>query len=137
MKKLENATRCTICLGDFRFYRVVTLSTGKVTEACWDCYQKEGNRTAYQPGYIYIIGHGEFWKVGKTQGNPETRLKQFQVGNPHVLKIFDSWLVRDCCIAERFAHNAIRQFHHRGEWFMGDPAEIAKRIKSFELGVKN
>jgi len=137
MKKIVNPSRCSICFGDFRLYKVVTLSTGEVAEACWDCYQKEGKRTAYQPGYIYIIGYGEFWKVGKTQGDPQTRLKQFQTGSPHVLQIFDSWLVRDCCIAERFAHNALRQFHLRGEWFQGNPSEMARLIKDWKLGALN
>jgi hypothetical protein len=135
MKKIANASRCSICFGDYRFYRVTTLSTGRVAEACWDCYQKERKKTPYQPGYIYIIGHDEFWKVGKTQGKPETRLKELQVGNPHPLQVFDSWLVRDCCIAERFAHSAIRQFHYRGEWFKGDPAQMATLMKQWKLGI--
>ena len=137
MKKLLNATRCRICLGEFRSYRPVIDSSGDVAEACWDCYQKEKGKTNYQPGWVYVIGHGDFWKVGKTQGKPESRLKELQVGNPHCLQIFDCWLVRDCSIAERFAHASIREYHHRGEWFRGDPREMVELIKNWNLGGRS
>jgi len=96
--------------------------------ACGECIAKNKKKIIAKPGFIYMIGHDEFWKVGRTCTSPEFRMKELQCGNPNTLRIAGIKLVNDCFIAELLYHKRLEQFHFRGEWFRGEEETIKSII---------
>ena len=78
-----------------------------------------------------MIGYDEWWKIGLTTKSPESRVKELQIGNPHILKLSGSKLVNDCLVSELFFHRKLSAFHYRGEWFHG-PENKIKEIIGFD-----
>lgn len=77
-----------------------------------------------KPGWIYVIGYGEYWKVGMTKRLPEERLRDMQTGNPFNLIIIAKWLVEHINVAEKIAHAKLNKLHYRSEWYKGPPDEV-------------
>ena len=79
-------------------------------------------------GYIYLIGHRNYWKCGMTMISPELRMKEMQIGNPYKLKVAFYKIVKNCRLEESLAHKKLSAFHHRGEWFRGNKKEIINAL---------
>ena len=120
--------RCSRCGCDQKDMMIVNLNSGLIGHLCGECKHRHGNTYRGRPGYIYIIGHGDYWKCGITTRNPERRITEMQTGNPHKLKIAFSKIVKDCKLGESLAHKKLSAFHHRGEWFRGEEKEIINAL---------
>ena len=65
---------------------------------------------------VYFITQGnEYVKIGYTNGVPNRRLGELQVGNPHELSI--KLLLFGDDRMERAMHEQFKQYHCRGEWY--------------------
>jgi len=96
--------------------------------ACGECRAKNKKRIIGKPGWIYMIGYDEWWKVGFTTKSPAYRVRELQNGNPHLLKLSGAKMVNDCLVSELFIHRKLSEFHHRGEWFHGPEEKIRSII---------
>ena len=76
------------------------------------------------PGWIYLIGNENYWKIGRSTKFPITRLSGLQTGNPLNLECAACWYVRNHVIAEKLAHQKLNDFKVRGEWFMCEKNNI-------------
>ena len=123
-----NKKTCEYCNKNFLSLNVVKMENGILGSVCISCRDRHFQYQKKRAGYIYVIGHGEFWKCGHTRVSPETRLKQMQTGNPNELKILKSWLVRDCLLGEKFSQNRLKEFHFRGEWYMATEEKIINTL---------
>ena len=65
---------------------------------------------------IYIIRSGEYYKVGITN-NVKKRLGDLQVGNPVKLEVIRAFTVHNPYLREDMVHQALKDYHVRGEWF--------------------
>lgn len=99
--------------------------------ACGECKAKHKKKLITKPGWIYMIGYDEWWKIGLTTKSPELRVNELQNGNPNVLRLAASKLVNDCLVSEVFIHRRLSGFHHRGEWFHG-PEDKIKELAGFD-----
>ena len=107
---------------------VVKLESGLIGNVCGECKRRHGNTFRGRPGWVYVIGHGEYWKCGITTRCPERRLADMQNGNPHHLEILKAWMVGDCGLGESLAHKKLSALHYRGEWFNGTKEEIMNAL---------
>jgi len=90
--------------------------------------------------YVLINDHlrGPFVKVGMTTGSAIDRAKSLGTGIPGELRVVAEFIIprglalRD---AERAAHDALRRWHHSGEWFQVEP-KTAVRVLTRALGAK-
>lgn len=71
-------------------------------------------------GYVYLIkeADGDFYKIGHTTKNPETRLKELQTGNPRLLKLIATYQTDNYKHLERLLHETYKKNHYSGEWFI-------------------
>jgi hypothetical protein len=76
---------------------------------------------------IYFIRCGEFVKIGRAL-NPETRVKDLQVGNPYEVELLGAFDGDDA--EEGRLHAAFGQYHHRAEWFF-----LSQSIRAFVTKV--
>lgn len=120
---------CENCNKTFLGLTIINIEKGNFKSVCMDCRDHLTRFKKSRAGYIYIIGHGEFWKCGFTRRSPEQRLKEMQIGNPNELKILSSWIVQDCILGERFSQNRLKEFHLRGEWYMANEDKILNALK--------
>lgn len=78
------------------------------------------------PGFIYII-HAQgttFYKVGKTSGSVESRMRSLVTSCPYPLMIVKSVWVDDADSAEDEAHASIAECRSNGEWFNLEPHQL-------------
>lgn len=87
---------------------------------------------------IYLIsdnlGHV---KIGVFSGNPNTRMADLQVGNPHRLTLIDHIFVDDPFYEEKIIHTKYDHLHIRGEWFKFTPEVRLKSFGNHELEVES
>ena len=67
--------------------------------------------------FVYFIACGEFVKIGQTQSPPQ-RVAALRTGTPYDLKLLK--VVRAGMRTERAFHAALKDHHHRFEWFRLD-----------------
>lgn len=68
-------------------------------------------------GVVYVIRCGDFYKIGRTEGTAEDRMRKLQAGNPHKLELVCTLPDPDPCEVERILHDAYRSRRVSGEWF--------------------
>jgi Meiotically Up-regulated Gene 113 (MUG113) protein len=68
-------------------------------------------------GSVYIIRCGKFYKVGRTNGSVEARMKQLQAGNPIRLELICTLPDPTPSRIERIIHTAYKAQRVSGEWF--------------------
>lgn len=78
-------------------------------------------------GHLYIMKCGEFVKVGRAK-DPKGRLQSVQGANPYEVELLYTRKVPlgGCPYGEAYAHDQLKEFLHRGEWFTCAP-EVARR----------
>jgi hypothetical protein len=81
---------------------------------------------------IYLIRAGrEYVKIGKTTGDPESRLASLQVGCPMELRLVYTYQVNgDLDDHERFLHKLFEAENVRGEWFY-----VRDKVKELMDGI--
>lgn len=115
--------KCNYCNSEEDGHSLVRCyKTGKPVWSCLECKVKY--EFIRKPGWIYMIGYDEWWKVGFTTKAPEIRMKDLQCGNPNTLRLALKKFVQDCLASELFYHRKLSAFHHKGEWFHGPEADI-------------
>lgn len=67
---------------------------------------------------LYAIACPGFVKLGRAK-DPEGRLNELQVGNPHPLALLTA--VSERFVSETDAHERWSHIHRRGEWFEATP----------------
>lgn len=73
-------------------------------------------------GWVYIIqsGDDDLYKIGRTEHNPNKRLKEIdKTGSPERLKLIDCFEVNDMILGEKELHEQLKEFRTRKdrEWF--------------------
>jgi hypothetical protein len=106
----------------------VMITQDLIGHVCGSCKADIGSMHKGKPGYVYIIGQGEFWKCGLTSRLPKVRLKDMQTGNPHELKILKEYLVKDVLLGERLMQNKLQKYHYRAEWYRATEEEMLSLI---------
>lgn len=86
--------------------------------------------------FVYIIQHGSRgpYKIGKAD-NPQTRLKELQIGNPVELRLVASIYFQTenrARAVERQLHRMYSRARIRGEWFRQD-IELKRADDFFKL----
>lgn len=107
----------------------------KLVEA--DALRREAlaDRDEDTSGWVYAIGEvdsEEFIKLGKSRTEPKYRLKDLQIGNPRLLKVYGQKQVEDRHVAERVHHAQFIQWNVLGEWFLF----VDEIRESFGVAVK-
>jgi hypothetical protein len=115
---------CDKCGRPSNAMTLVKHDAGVFGRVCGECKARAGTMFGGKPGWVYVIGFGEFWKCGRTTRDPNCRLRDMQTGNPEPLRVLVKWMVGDCGTAEAIAHARLFKFHYRGEWFKGSEGQI-------------
>lgn len=68
-------------------------------------------------GYLYLLGSGEYIKIGISKHSPKTRIRQLQTGNPQKIKLLKYYRRKDYKELEKFLHKKFRRYRVNGEWF--------------------
>lgn len=78
---------------------------------------------------IYFIQDSStlFIKIGRTDGDPENRLKALQTGNPSGLVLLLE--IEDEPDLETYLHKVFASYRERGEWFRPGPRLIAYMLE--------
>jgi hypothetical protein len=80
--------------------------------------------------YVYVLqsGSSHLFKIGRTSGNVEKRIKQLNTGNPHSLTTFDVIETEEAACCETYLHQRLRTSKHFGsggtEFFEIAPDDI-------------
>jgi hypothetical protein len=106
----------------------------KTTQRTRDALQEKwslpitGNVRAFLHDTVYLIGCGEFVKIGFAN-NPRYRLRILQLANPHQLELLAT--LPGGPEIEQQLHVAFGRYHHRGEWFRleGELALYVERLR--------
>ncbi|MFZ4596674.1 MAG: GIY-YIG nuclease family protein, partial [Verrucomicrobiaceae bacterium] len=77
-------------------------------------------------GYVYCIHDPthDNYKIGKTTGRPDRRLKALQTGNPNDLMFKFALRSRSVWETETHIHNALAHGRLKGEWFKCPEHEV-------------
>ena len=78
---------------------------------------------------VYIVGAGEYLKIGFTARPLSSRLASLATGSPHPLVLLA--LVPGTSQLERWFHSRLRAHRREGEWF-----DAASREQALELALK-
>ncbi|MBW6521586.1 MAG: GIY-YIG nuclease family protein [Desulfoarculaceae bacterium] len=98
-----------------------------VTHCCNQWASEAENTLSEQsnPGYVYILSNPDLpglLKVGMTYKRPELRAKELSsttgVSSKYVIEYYGK--VADRFVAEKAAHNRLKNFHHKKEFFKVD-----------------
>lgn len=73
-------------------------------------------------GVVYLIRCGESYKIGRTNGPVESRVRQLQAGNPQKLELI--CVFPDPCEIERMFHRLFHEKRTNGEWFSLDDHDV-------------
>lgn len=123
--KLPTNYECAYCGSDRNVNSLIrTTHFTRPIFACGQCKLKHKKKIIAKPGFIYMIGCDQFWKIGRTSTHPEIRMKELQNGNPHTLKLAGFKMVDDCLVMEALYHKKLNQYHFRGEWFQGNEEDM-------------
>ncbi len=90
--------------------------------------EKACSRHSHKVDTVYLIGCGEFVKIGYTRGHVETRLNDMAVGCPMQLTLLGQ--IPGSLKLERTLHKLFHLYRHRGEWFRneGSLAEFVQLV---------
>lgn len=91
-------------------------------------------------GYVYLIGCGDYVKIGRASGADREaaakrvagRLMSFRVGNPYPLLLVAYAWVDDVVREERELHEKYEASRHRGEWFKLPEADLLALATEFQ-----
>lgn len=95
-----------------------------VTHSCnqWDKKSDDIHNEHSNPGYVYVLSNPDLpglIKVGMTYKNPKLRAKELSsttgVSSKYEIEYYGK--VADRVLAEKAAHNRLKNFHHRKEFF--------------------
>jgi hypothetical protein len=98
-----------------------------VTHNCnqWKSAAEKKLSEQSNPGYVYILSNPDLpglLKVGMTSKKPELRAKELSgttgVSSKYVIEYYGK--VSDRFVAEKAAHNRLKNFHHKKEFFKVD-----------------
>ena len=87
-------------------------------------------QTTQTTGYVYVLqsGSANLFKIGRTTGSVEKRIKQLNTGNPHSLVMFDVIETEEASHCETYLHQKLRTSKHFGnggtEFFEIDPDDL-------------
>jgi Meiotically up-regulated gene 113 len=75
-----------------------------------------------EPGWIYLMRHGDLFKIGKTT-RPSKRVREARTWLPHIeiITMKPFWNVS---AIERTLHEGLANYWHEGEWFYLPDADI-------------
>jgi predicted GIY-YIG superfamily endonuclease len=76
--------------------------------------------------FVYLLESGGYFKIGVAD-NIKTRLKNLQTGNPHPIRLRQSFNLgtRDAAIqVEKGLHKLLRPINKSGEWFKIEPQDV-------------
>lgn len=76
-----------------------------------------------QPGYVYIVEGGPFYKIGATK-KVDRRIKELSTIPPFDLELVCTIATDDMYALEFELHRRFQDKHKRGEWFTLDTADI-------------
>ena len=81
--------------------------------------------------FLYVVRCGDFVKVGLA-ADVRRRLRDFEAMTPYEVVLVGKTVVRadKAGMAERVAHEALADTHHRGEWFSASPETALKAIRA-------
>ncbi len=86
----------------------------------------EGIKADKVGSLIYFIRAGDYVKVGlSSHWMFRARVASIQTGNPHKVQVLRVIKSRRPRFDEKRMHNALRQYHARGEWFLIDQERMA------------
>lgn len=94
-------------------------------------------------GYVYILQSGDdnLFKIGRTEHDVESRIRQLSTGNPHPLTAFDVIETDYASKCESFLHNRLQAKRSRRsearEFFELDPDELREAITLARAYVEN
>jgi hypothetical protein len=80
-----------------------------------------------KPGIVYVVGYGQWVKIGFTGGELRRRLAALQTGAPEPLTLFGQ--IAATIATERVLHEKFGQYRAQGEWFRNE-GEVAAWIKA-------
>ena len=80
---------------------------------------------------IHMKGTNQY-KIGRTNRDFETRIKELQTGNPHVLVLYKSYNIDIEKILHR--HFRIQRIRQNGEWFLLSKYDL-KYLETFEQPI--
>jgi hypothetical protein len=78
-------------------------------------------------GRVYVIGCLRACKIGFTTGDPMSRMKSLQTGNPHRLEMVGA--VEGERFLEELAHLRFERYRAAGEWFNVNPLDAFMWLK--------
>lgn len=84
-------------------------------------------------GTVYFIqeGYDNYFKIGLTANEAESRKNALQVGNSTKLRVFGKIETNDCGALEDELHDRFNADCERGEWFCVDPSKILDAIEEY------
>lgn len=102
-------------------------------------FHNEGRKVfdTEQTGYLYILrsaAHSkDIFKIGLTTRTPETRADELSrtTGSPDKFLVANSWLVKDCYLAEKLIHNNLEEYRisSKREFFKIPYKELLNKIQ--------
>lgn len=87
-------------------------------------------QTSQNTGSVYVLrsGSSNLFKIGRTKGSVDKRIKQLNTGNPHSLVVFDVIETEEASHCETYLHQRLRTVKHFGsggtEFFEITPDEL-------------
>ncbi len=85
-----------------------------------------------RPG-VYALRAGEHFKIGKATRALGDRVRSLQTGQAHKLEFLG--VVSRNPDDEKIVHQALAEFHVRGEWFAATPKALAVLAELMESGL--
>ena len=86
-------------------------------------------------GFVYVLrnGHEDLFKIGRTRGELQARIRQLATGNPHQLTLFDHIETEYEVDCETFLHRSLRSKRagegEAREFFALSPSEVRDAIR--------
>jgi hypothetical protein len=76
--------------------------------------------------YVYVLrsGNDDVFKIGRTRGDVDARVRSLATGNPQPLTRFDVNETEHDSLCETYLHNQLRSRRRGGEFFAIDAAEL-------------
>lgn len=93
------------------------------------------NQSTQKTGNVYVLQSGSvnLFKIGRTTGSVEKRIKQLNTGNPHPLVMFDVIETEEASSCETYLHKRLRTTQHFGsggtEFFAIEPDDLMAVLK--------
>jgi Meiotically up-regulated gene 113 len=91
-----------------------------------------GNKSSPSPGYVYLVKSGSAYKIGRTKGPVEQRLRNLQTGNHSHLSIIKTVYTANPVYLESALHRYFYRYNISGEWFACDEMQVEEIIEKMD-----